>query len=353
MWLVEVWRGSSVSDDLEPLSPEEGIERFLRHREPSVRESTMRNARTRLRFFREWCEEREIENLNTLTGRDLADFVAWRRGDVAAVTLQKQLSTIREALRFWADIEGAHDGLAEKVHSIELPDGAASRTVHLDAERAHDILDYLGEHHYASRDHVVMVILWRTAMRRSALRAIDVDDLQPEDHAIELKNRPDTGTKLKNGDNGERWVYLGPTWFNPIEDYLDNPDRYDVTDEHGREPLITTPNGRPTGDSIYTWVNWLTHPCKIGGCPHDRDPSDTSTCDALGTYGSPSKCPSAVGPHAVRRGSITYHLNRNVTPELVSERCDVSLDVLYEHYDVRTNREKMEVRKDRLEDSDI
>ncbi len=171
-------------DDLAPLPPEEGIKRFLRHHEPSVRESTIRNARTRLRFFNEWCEAREIENLNNLTGRDLADFVAWRRGDIAALTLQKQLSTIREALRYWADIEGVRDGLAEKVHAPELPDGAKSRDVHLKADRADETLSYLREHHYASRDHVVMLILWRTGMRRSALRSLDVTDLRPDDQAL-------------------------------------------------------------------------------------------------------------------------------------------------------------------------
>jgi site-specific recombinase XerD len=337
-----------VNQDLTPLAPEKGVDRFLQHREPSVRQSTIRNARTRLRFFLDWCEEREIDNLNTLTGRDLADFVAWRRGDIAALTLQKQLSTIREALRYWADIEGVQEGLAEKVHSPELPDGAESRDVHLSAERARAILDYLRDHHYASRDHVVMEILWRTGMRRSALRSIDVDDLRPDENAIVLEHRPEQGTKLKNGEDGERWVYLGPTYFQPIDDYLDNPDRYDVTDDHGRDPLLTTPYGRPTGDTIYSCINRLSQPCRIGGCPHDRDPDDPSTCEALGSDGYPSKCPSARSPHGIRRGSITHHLNRDVSPEIVSERCDVTLGVLYEHYDVRTDREKMAVRKRQL-----
>jgi len=169
-----VRRGPKVNEELDPLSPEEGIERFLTHREPSVRESTIRNARTRTRFFLEWCEEREIENLNNLTGRDLADFVAWRRGDVAAITLQKQLSTIRVALRYWADIEAVPEGLAEKLHAPELPDGAESKEVAIEPERAQKILDYLSEHHYASRDHIVFLVLWRTAMRRGALRSLDV-----------------------------------------------------------------------------------------------------------------------------------------------------------------------------------
>lgn len=205
------WEG--VTDDLQPLAPEDGIERFIRHREPSVRESTIRNARTRLRYFLEWCDERDIENLNTLTGRDLADFVAWRRGDVAALTLQKQLSTIRMALRYWADIEAVTEGLAEELHAPELPDGAESRDVTIEPERAMEILDYLENHHYANRGHVVLLILWRTGMRRSALRSIDVCDLDPDKNAIRLEHRPEAGTKLKNGSDGERWVYLGPRWF--------------------------------------------------------------------------------------------------------------------------------------------
>lgn len=336
-----------MTEELEPLKPEEGISWFLEHREPSVRKSTFRKSKSRLRFFLQWCNEREIENLNTLTGRDMADFVAWRRDEVSPVTLQKQLSTIRVALRYWTDIEAVAEGLAEKVHAPELPDGAASRDVALDAERAHTILDYLAEYRYASRKHVMFLILWRTAMRRSALRSIDVGDLEPEEHALRLEHRTETGTKLKNGEDGNRWVYLGPTWFQPIDDYLDNPDRLDVTDEYGRRPLLTTRNGRPTGDTIYKWINELTQPCNLAECPHDRD---VATCEALSTDGYPSQCPSARSPHAIRRGSITYHLNRSMSPEVVSERCDVSLDVLYEHYDVRTEQEKMTVRKEQIQE---
>jgi hypothetical protein len=40
-----------------------------------------------------------------------------------------------------------------------------------------------------------------------------------DDYAIDLRNRPDTVTKRKNGDDGERWVYLGPSWFRAVDDY--------------------------------------------------------------------------------------------------------------------------------------
>lgn len=331
---------------LQPLAPEEGIEKFLRRREDSVRPSTYENDITRLNHFLVWCEEAGIDDLNDLTGRDMADFVAWRRADVAAITVQKQLATVRKALQFWADIDAVSPGLHERVHAPELPDGAESRDEHLEPDRAEAILAYLDRYAYASRDHAVLAILWRTGMRRSALRAIDVTDLRADDYALVLRHRPDEETILKNGEQGERWVFLGPRWYQIVDDYLDNPDREEVTDDYGRRPLITTRHGRPTGDTIYKWVNKLTHPCLLAGCPHDRDPD--GGCEALGSDGYPSKCPSARSPHDIRRGSITSHLNHGTAPEVVSERMDVSLEVLYKHYDARTAREKMTVRKDNL-----
>lgn len=334
-------------DELQPLYLEDGIDRFLEHYEPSVVESSRANARTRMRHFKEWAEEAGIKNLNELTGRDLADFVAWRRDDVSPVTLQKQLSTPRMALRYWADIEGVTEGLAEKLHSPELPDGAESRDIHLENQHATEILEYLDKYAYASRRHVVISLLWRTGMRRSALRSIDLDDLRPEEHAVVLEHRPETDTILKNHDDGERWVYIGPRWYQILDDYIDK-NRIEVTDDHGREPLITTRYGRPTGDTIYKWVNMATQPCEYGrDCPHDRDPN---TCEANSTNGYPSRCPSSRSPHGIRRGSITHHLTHGTSPEVASERMDVSLEILYKHYDARDEREKMSVRKDNLPD---
>ncbi|QCW03040.1 tyrosine-type recombinase/integrase [Natrinema pallidum] len=335
-----------MSDDLEPLSPEEGVERFLRHREPSVRESTLQNARTRLNYFLEWCDERDIDNLNDLSGRDIADFVAWRRGDIAAITLQKQLSSIRVALRWWADIEAVEEGLAEKVHAPELPDGAESKDVFLSADRAERALAYYNRHQYASRAHALLTLMWETGMRRSAVHSLDVDDLESDEHAIRVEHRIDEGTKLKNGEGGERWVYLGLQTFQVLEDYVDNPDRKETVDEYGRRPLFTTQKGtRPKPGTIYNWVVRALHPCSYSDCPHGRTQEE---CDARGRNASLSKCPSARSPHAVRRGAITNHLNNDTPPETVGERMDVSLDVLYRHYDARTDKEKMQVRRKHL-----
>jgi len=65
-------------------------------------------------------------------------------------------------------------------------------------------------------------------------------------------------------------------------------------------------------------------------------------------------CPSSVYPHALRRGSITWHLREKIPKHLVSDRMDVSPDVLDKHYDARSDEERMRQRRDYLpfEDED-
>jgi len=62
------------------------------------------------------------------------------------------------------------------------------------------------------------------------------------------------------------------------------------------------------------------------------------------------KCPSSVSPHAIRRGSITYSLNNDMPDKVVSDRANVSPEVIEQHYDRRSKREKMEQRRDYLGD---
>jgi hypothetical protein len=91
----------------------------------------------------------------------------------------------------------------------------------------------------------------------------------------------------------------------------------------------------------------FTRPYEAGQeCPHDREPDD---CEAVG-WDQPSKCPSSVSPHATRRGAITNHLNSDVPANVVGDRANVSTDVLDQHDDQRTERERMEQRRGYLAD---
>jgi hypothetical protein len=64
-----------------------------------------------------------------------------------------------------------------------------------------------------------------------------------------------------------------------------------------------------------------------------------------------SGCPSSRSPHDVRRGSITKHLREGTPREVVVDRMNVSREVLDLHYDERTKREKMRIRREFIEDA--
>lgn len=330
-----------MKDSLESLSPEEAVELYLEHREAELSEKTLINQRYRLNSFVEWCEEYGLTDLNDLSGRDLHRFRTWRATDINGVTLRGILATIRVFLEFCAGIDAVEPGLRERVKLPEIDDDEAARDIKIEEDRAKAILDYLDRFRYASRDHVILALLWHTGIRLGSLRAFDVTDFDREDRCIKLRHRPKTGTPLKNGKSAERTIAVGSHYAQVLTDYLEH-HRYDVKDQYGRQPLLTSKQGRLSATPIRVAVYMLTRPCIVGGCPHDRDPD---SCEFL-TRKRASEYPSSLSPHGVRRGSITKHLRDGTPEEVVSDRMNVSGDVLDQHYDRRTEREKMEVRRE-------
>ena len=131
-----------------------------------------------------------------------------------------------------------------------------------------------------------------------------------------------------------------------IEDYLEF-NRIQATDEYGREPLISSAHGRLSESMIRETVYRWTRPCLHTECPHERDPD---TCEAMTSFKA-STCPSSRSPHGVRRGALTRMLREGTPEQVVSDRSDVSGDVLEQHYDQRTERERMQLRREFLEDA--
>jgi len=120
-----------------------------------------------------------------------------------------------------------------------------------------------------------------------------------------------------------------------------------VTDEHGRDPLITTQYGRPVGNTFRTVLYRVTRPCWRGeGCPHDRDLKE---CPAT-SIDKASKCPSSRSPHDLRSGRVTYYRREGVPRRVVKDRLNASEDILDRHYDRRSDREQAEQRSDHLPD---
>lgn len=348
-----------MSDDLDPITPDAALEYYLETRQYDLSGETLQSHRYRLHSFVRWLSSEDhgteaVANMNDVDLRTIHAYRVFKReenfeGDdpLNAVSMQGQVSTLRVFLEHLADIDAVPEDLYDRIRLPKVRDGEDVNDDELEPERARAILDYLHEWHYATRHHVVMLLLWRTAMRRGGIHSLDVGDYDPDERAISLRHRPDEGTTLKNKFRGERDVQLKPHVAGILEDYLDGPHRHNVTDEFGRAPVITTDNGRPAKSTITDWIYQWTRPCVIGDpCPHDRD---LDTCKAV-RNDLASECPSSMGPHAVRTGSLTAYRDRGTPREIVSDRCDVSEKILDKHYDKASKRQQMRRRSDYIPD---
>jgi len=333
-----------MSEELKPTRPAEAVEWYLKERESELSEKSRENHRYRLKQFVKFCDENDIENMNAITGRNLHRFRTWRGKDIKPVTLHGQLQTLRVFLEFCASIEAVEPGTRERVTLPNIDPSDEAREELLEEDRAEAILDHLERFAYASRDHVTLAILWHTGMRLGSLRTLDVQDFDPDEKCLDLRHRPESGTPLKNRTAAERSIAISAHYCDVIQDYIDH-NRDNVTDDHGRHPLFTSSRGRLSGGSVRESVYHLTQPCEIGECPHDKNPK---TCEH-NQHNQRAGCPSTRSPHAVRRGAITKRLRDGTPQEIVSDRCDASNDVLDQHYDERSDREKMHVRRDLIE----
>lgn len=332
---------------LEPIEPTNAVELYLADRETELTRSTIKSHKYRLGHFIRWCKNEEITNLNTLTGRQLHEYRQWRRaeGDLSSVSEKTQMDTLRVFIRWLETVDGVESDLHTKVRSPNLSDGEKSRDVMLDAERADRALEYLRKYKYASRQHVVMTLLWHTMMRVGAVHALDVSDYSESEQYLEVCHRPDKGTSIKNGERGERLVALSDEVCTILTDWITDR-RPDATDEYGREPLISSELGRVHRSTLRRDCYRYTRPCVFTDeCPHNRK---ISNCDGT-QHDQPYECPSSVSPHALRRGSLTHALNSDVPEKVLSDRANLSESVLDEFYDNRSQQERMEQRRKYLD----
>jgi site-specific recombinase XerD len=326
---------------LEPIDPETGLELFLADRENQYAEATVEAHQYRLSHFLRWCEIEEIDNLNEITGRQLHEYRLWRRqdGDLSPAAEKTQMDTVRVFIRWLESIDGVEQDLSTKVQSPSLSPSQNTRDVMLEPERAEKVLDNLATYQYASFPHVLAVLLWRTMMRTGGVHALDLEDFNPDQRSLRVRHRPETGTPVKNRDDGERLIALNNQTVVLLEEWI-SVNRPDTTEAAGRNPLLTTTQGRASKSHIRTTAYKVTRPCEHGSCPHDRE---VDSCE--GATETAAACPSSLSPHTFRRGAITNALTEDIPQAVVEERANVSGEVLNQHYDQRDEKTKMEQRR--------
>jgi integrase len=332
---------------LDPIEPRNALELYLADKEGTLSQSSIRSHRWRVSTFVDWLDERGIANMNELTGRLVKEYQLDGRkaNDWAPSTEKSMMTTIRVFIRWCESIEAVESGLSERVQPPTISGDDDVRDEQLDAETAQDVLDNLDRFHYCSRPHVTLAVMWHTMARCGAVRSLDLDDYDVEKQSLRFTHRPETGTPLKNKQTSERHVAISESLADLLDDWIELK-RPDVTDEYGREPLITTRNGRIAKNTISGYAYKYTQPCRYKRrCPLGRNPE---TCEST-EHGKVSSCPESVSPHPFRRGSITHWLRSDVPSKVVSDRADVSEGVIDKHYDERTDQEKMEQRREYLD----
>lgn len=330
--------------DIDRIDPETLLKLYLSEREPELADSTLRSHRYDIQHFLQWCNENGIDAVADLTGRHLHEFRMERRESINGNTLRSQLGTLRQYLQFAESIEAANVGLSERIRMPEVE--RASRDSRLTKDTADAILAHLSRFHYASRDHAIIKLLWSTGIRVGTARAFDVDDLDPDERTIAARHRPATGTPLKNAERGERLIALDVETTEILTDYIEHTRPGAITDDD-RKPLFASESARLSISTMRRAIYRWTRPCHLGNsCPHDREKTD---CEAYRRISKGSECPSSRSPHSVRRGAISHLLNQETPIRAISDRADVSENVIDHHYDKRSEKEKVETRRDYFE----
>ncbi len=241
-------------------------------------------------------------------------------GDKINIPTYQSISTTQVSIPCW-------------VFSLSRP---IQRNDMLATDEAEASTGHLSTYHYASLRHVIIALFWETGIRIGAAHSIDLDDVHPDEGYIDRMHRADERTTLKNGQSGEHPVAITDGFPERLEEYIENV-RIGAVDEAGREPFFTSQQGRLTRSSIRRMVYDTTVPCLQGKpCPDWIDNLE-------------KKCPEAMSPHAIRRGSLTQYLTEDVPVEVVSDRMNVSRDGLNQHDDKRSQETKLEQRRGSLE----
>jgi len=337
-------------DDLRPITPRKAFEEWLDYVQSNTKGSTADSYERRVRQFVEWCESEGFLNLNRIDARDIKAYRDYRDANLGRTAMKNELRTVRQFLQYGVALEAIEPALVEKMghHIPSITKGEESSDVMISRERVHAILDYLEKFRYATRDHALFLTLWDTGARISGIQALDLDDFDPKEGTVTFVNRPESETRLKNGQSGERMNVLAEDTVEVLQDYI-REHRKSRTDEFGREPLITTKFGRPTTSTVRRTTYLLTQPCSRGGCPHGEDPE---TC-LYREHGHESKCPSSLSPHPIRTGRITDLRNRGLRIAHVAGRVDAMPDTIRTYYDKPDLGEELARRRDQIADKGL
>lgn len=331
-----------------PLPIETAVQSYLEYRSDEVTQNTLRSHRYRLEPFVEWCENNGIGDTTEIQKQHFLQYRRHRReeDELNLTSLHTQLTTLRVFIKWCVSYGAITESMATAIDVPQLDRGQQRREQLLEADRAKAIDQYLARYQYGSRDHVLWTILYGVGCRIGGAHGLDVEDFEREEQRLWFRHRPDEDTTLKNGHSGERPVTLSNEITDTLTAYIDDV-RVPATDDYGRRPLIAMEGNRPSKSTLRRIVYRWTQPCQIGAeCPHNRKETE---CSTAGYTDSPSECKAIVSPHAIRKRRIIDYRKDEIPDKYISDRCNVSQQIMDKHYDIRSAEEKQTDRAEYFE----
>ena len=314
------------------LEIEEAIEKFLIRNRVDWNGETERTYRKSLDTFEAFAAKAEIETLSDMALWSVGNFTDFLLGrDYARATVQSKQKQTRRWIK-WLEGQGLVPvGTHLAIEVIKLDDSEQTSSDILKPEAIRDYLVYYRQtpRWRGTRRHALLETIGHVAARRGCIRVLDVSDWDSESRTLIFRNRPETDTRLKEGDSHERKVVLAPEPAQVLDEFIAQ-NRIQKHDDHGRSPLFTSRQGRPTKSTITDWTYQATLPCIKKKCPHSKE---RHKCEWVTKQTKSSQCPSSSSPHPIRRGSITWQLNLGRDIEDVAERAATTPDVIRRYYD--------------------
>ena len=323
------------------IHPRKARRDFLKAKRAVNKHSTYRAYKFPTRDFIEFLEAEGAESMQEVDGYLIEQWKLSRQAEgIAPATFRSNVKQMKTFIGWCESSSIIEIGITDNIEVPTISEDDQASDEHISHQRAQSILSYLDTYHYATRKHALFSLLWETGCRISGAMALDVGDFDATERKIEFVDRREDGTALKNGRKGERNVTISEDLTGLLTDYIE-VRRHDVRDEHNRRPLFTTVHGRMPRQRAYKNITGYTRPCEYENeCPHNKAIETCEWAKKKVAYG----CPSSISLHPVRRGSITHHLNSGWPKDKVSDRCDVSVDVLEKHYNEQSKEDERETR---------
>lgn len=337
--------------DAPDLAIREAIDLYCRRKRPQWKGETERTYRRDLGTFADYADESELETLSDLERWSVSGYTDYLLDqDYAKVTVASRQKSVKTWLKFLEGQGYLPVGLHLAIDTIKLEDGEETSDQKLAPDDARTLLEFYRNSATwrGRRRHALLEVLWHVGCRFSCVSSLDLSDYDQENGVLKFRNRPNEGTRLKNGRDHERNVALSPA-PKEILDLFVARERLDKRDDHGREPLFPSRQGRPARSTVRGWCYEATQPCMAAECPHSKR---RPNCEWV-PRDQASKCPSTRPTHAIRSGSITWQLNLGFDPETVAKRVAATPGVIRRYYDKPDYDEDLRRRREETQRIDI